>query len=145
MTTPNHTAADALAMIAVLVRNRIEWATDSIAGNYPMDGETYDDVEARNELPLDALHDLIKDVCEIVAPHTEGVLYSDGRPVQSRVSLPGWSFRHLWPADPTTATEQHIETKCYDARYVVHIVPPSTMTLEPVRTLSVVRENDARE
>lgn len=153
--TPNHTATDALIEIVMLVKNRIDWTTDSIGGNYAMPGETHDDVAARNEVPLDALSDLVKDVLELAAPHVEafrerhtGLAYSDGRPVQSTVGEEGWLYTHLWPADPTRARESRTESDYYGERRIVHVVPPSGMFLEKVTvpegynpSLTVVRDD----
>lgn len=140
--TTNHTPTDALVYLAARITRTIEWATDAIAGNIPIPGDTFDTLAERNETPLDALSDLIGEIREIVAQHTTGTHYSDGRPVHSTVELPAQNTRfvHLWPADPTTATEQHIEVDGYGTRSVVTITPPSSIRVETIRTLAVVRE-----
>ncbi|WFS11855.1 hypothetical protein [Rhodococcus aetherivorans] len=134
--TVNHTPTDALIYAAMLVRSRIEWATDTLSDQ--LDEHTH----AAVEYILDALGSLAKDVDDVAASHYRSPRYSDGRPIRSRLEIPDRNsvFEHLWPADPTRATEQHIALSGYGTRHVVHICPPSTLTVETVRTLAIVHE-----
>lgn len=145
--TANHTPTDALTYLAARVTSTIEWATDAIGGNIPMPGDTFDTLAERNEIPLDALSALIGEIREIVTQHTNGTHYSDGRPVQSAVELPAQNtrFEHLWPADPTDTTERHIEVEGHGTRSVVTITPPSSLHVETIRTLAVVREAEEEQ
>ncbi|MFC9549834.1 hypothetical protein ACFTWF_03190 [Rhodococcus sp. NPDC056960] len=142
MTIPNHTAADALAQIAVLVKTRIEYAVDQIGGNIPSinDGNA-DQLYDSNSVVLDDLDGLVKRVIELAAPHCSGTHYTDGRAIQSRAELPdGGVFTHLWPADPTAAKPHKVEVQTDTGQAVVIITPPSSVTVEHGRTLQVARE-----
>ncbi|AWZ25668.1 hypothetical protein CEJ39_17185 [Rhodococcus pyridinivorans] len=145
--TANHTPTDALTYLAARVIITLEWATDAIGGNILWDNDTIDDLYARNEIPLDALSDLAKEIRQFITSHTDGTHYSDGRPVRTTIELPGHNtqFVHLWPADPTTATEHCIEVAGHGSRSVVHVLPPSTLRVETVRTLAVIREFEEDE
>ncbi|PND52547.1 MULTISPECIES: hypothetical protein [Rhodococcus] len=142
MTTPtNHTPTDALIHTTHLVRSRIEWATDTLSDQ--LDEHTH----AAVEYILDALNDLMKQVAALARPHYRGPHYSDGRPIRSRIAIPERNsvFEHLWPADPAQAIEQHIELSGHGTRHSVHIVPPSSLTVDTVRTLTVVGEPEGVE
>jgi hypothetical protein len=135
-------ASDTLAEVAALVKSRLDWATDEIAGNVLNDEDA-----ARIEHALDALSDLATDVVELAARHATAGMYSDGRPIHSRIALPAQNsvFVHLWPSDPAAAKEQHVELDGHGDRTVIHIAPPSTLRAETVRTPAVVRESEEHE
>ncbi|AUM17203.1 MULTISPECIES: hypothetical protein [Rhodococcus] len=132
--TPNHTATDALAYAATLVRTQIEWLTDAILDRLDTDAA------AEVEPFLDQLDALARQVGEIARQHDPGGRYSDGRPIESRLNIDGYGqIVQLWPADPTHARPQRFEIRTRTGVVAVTLTPPGTVTAEPVRALAVVR------
>lgn len=143
--TTNHTSTDALAYLLLLVKQRVEWATDQIGGNIAMDGDTAEQLYSRNEFVLDSLDDLIKDVEHIALPHLDAATYSDGRPIRSSIELgtgTGTTFQHLWHPDPAQETERTVPVRLSDADAVVTIAPPSKLSAAVVQRLTVVEDGD---
>ncbi|WP_182261754.1 hypothetical protein [Rhodococcus sp. UFZ-B548] len=126
-TTPNHTAADALAYVANIVKNRIDCATDAIGGNIPTEGVSATELHAGNEWALDFLNDLTKEVLDIARPHCDGPTYSDGRLIWSTVTTGDNStLTHYWNPDPTKDTRREIVSPSRGGRTIVTLIPPST-------------------
>ncbi|WP_458681652.1 hypothetical protein [Prescottella equi] len=142
MTEPlTYTANDALAYLLLLVRERLEWGTDAIAGNIPSVNTSAAELYAGNEYVLDHLSDLIKDVDHIGARHVHATTYSDGRPVRSRIELEDGSiFSHLWHPDPAQESERRVELPRTRGSITVRIAPPSTLEIVNTRTLSAVAD-----
>ncbi|WP_064255532.1 hypothetical protein [Rhodococcus sp. HS-D2] len=133
MSTPNHTANDALMYAAALVRAQIEWLTDAIVDRLDPDAA------AAVEPLVDQLDGLARQVAEIAAPHDRGPRYSDGRPIESRLRIDGYGqIVHLWPADPTHARSGRFEVRTHTGSVAVAITPPCSVIAETVRTLAVV-------
>ncbi|MEE2058269.1 hypothetical protein [Rhodococcus artemisiae] len=135
----NIPASDTLAEVATLVKTQLDWITDEICSNV----QDNDDA-ARIEVALDALSDLATKVVELAARRLDTATYSDGRPIRSRIELNEQNsvFSHLWPSDPALATEQRVELSGHGSHAIVHIVPPSTLRVENVRTLAVTQASE---
>ncbi|MFI7165328.1 hypothetical protein ACIBM3_22985 [Rhodococcus erythropolis] len=129
MTTPNHTAADALAYIANIVKDRIDFATDAISSNIPSINASAEELYDGNEYVLDMLGDLAKDVLDAVRPHCDGPAYSDGRPIWSNVENPetNSTFTHYWNPDPTKDIRREWTLRTARGRRIVTLSPPSTV------------------
>lgn len=141
--TTNHTPTDALAYLLLLVKQRVEWATDQIGGNIAMDGDTAEQLYSRNEFVLDSLDDLIRDAEHIALPHLDAATYSDGRPIRSSIELGGsTTFQHLWHPDPAQESERTVPVRMHNADAVVTIAPPSTLSAAVVRRLTAVEDDD---
>ncbi|YCN53427.1 hypothetical protein AB9M10_15640 [Rhodococcus erythropolis] len=126
--TPNHTAADALAYIANIVKNKIDCATDAIGGNIPLINTSAEALYNGNEWVLEYLDGLITEVLDAARPHVDGPNYSDGRPIWSKADIEknNSSTTHYWNPDPTKNSEHSFEVQAKDGRTVVTFTPPST-------------------
>ena len=128
MTSPNHTAADALAYVANIVEARVQRATDAIADNIPTARTTADDLYESNRRALDSLSQLVYDIQDAARAHTTCSTYSDGRPVASTVEIgnTGGTFTHHWNPDPTKNTQQQFDVFTSTGRTTITLIPPST-------------------
>ncbi|MFE5788955.1 hypothetical protein [Rhodococcus erythropolis] len=126
--TPNHTAADALAYIANIVKNKIDCATDAISGNIPQINTSAESLYNGNEWALEYLNDLINEVLDAARPHVDGPTYSDGRPIWSKVEIEKNNSRctHFWNPDPTKNSEHSFEVTSAGGRTIVTFTPPGT-------------------
>lgn len=94
--TPHQNPADALRYAAALLRQRVEWTTDSIGGA---------DCNGDHELELDAVDETVREICALAAKFGDPRRYSDGRLVKSSREIePGVITEHVWHPDP--AVEQ---------------------------------------
>ena len=92
MTTPPN-PADALKYAAAILRQRIEWTTDAIAGS-ECDGD--------HDIELDAIGDVSAEISALAASFGDIDRYSDGRRVKSRAEIAlGLITEHVWHPDAT--------------------------------------------
>jgi hypothetical protein len=90
-------AADYLKYAAALLKERIDWTTDNIAGS----GCDHDG----HEQDTDAINDIADDILTLAAQFGDPRRYSDGRRVQSSAEIEhGLITSHVWHPD-TTAEE----------------------------------------
>jgi hypothetical protein len=91
-------ADDALKYAAAILRERVEWTTDSIVGS---DCDHHDG----HELECDAIREVVIDICALAAQFGDPCRYSDGRRVTSVKEIEyGFSTHHVW--HPNAHTEQ---------------------------------------
>lgn len=69
MTTPNCTAVDALAYVARIVEDRIDFAIDAISSGIPSTNTSAKHLYSVDEYVLDTLTDLTAEVLAAVRPH----------------------------------------------------------------------------
>jgi hypothetical protein len=137
--TINHTPTDALSYLLLLIRDRLEWATDQIGGNTPSINATADEMYDGNEHVLNDLSDLVKDVEHIALPHLDSTSYSDGRPIRSSIEIQeGHTFSHVWHPDPTQERKRTVPVQIPGGEAQVTITPPAMLTAITTRRLSVV-------
>jgi hypothetical protein len=95
--TANHLRADdALKYAAAILRQRVEWTTDSIVGSICDDADGH-------ELECDAIREVMIDICALAAQFGDPCRYSDGRQVTSIKEIEyGLSTLHAWHPDAHT-------------------------------------------
>lgn len=131
---PTYTAEDALTYLFHHVRSTIEWTTDSICCNVSeREGENI-------ETELDQLHGLIETAAQMHGAHGHLNVYSDGRPVHTGARLDdGAVFSHLWHPDPAHDIPRSVDiTSQNGVRERIHMLPPSTVTIETITSLTAV-------
>lgn len=88
----SYTALDALKYAAALLRQRMEWTGDAIAGSM-CDGD--------HDIECNAILDTSIEISQLAAAFGDPRVYSDGRAVMSRVEIQrGLVTEHVWHPDP---------------------------------------------
>lgn len=127
MITP--TALDSLKYAVAQAESTIDWATDYIAC---ADGMT-DELEETISPAQESLHDLMSTLRSALAPHVQDradwFIYSDGRPLQTEVTVGDCTYSHLWHPNPLHEVPAPRETQI-----------PSGVQVPALRTATVSYE-----
>ncbi|MFI8660127.1 hypothetical protein ACIGKR_09060 [Rhodococcus qingshengii] len=93
-------ALDSMKYAVAEAENTIGWALDAISGAEHMT----DALDTELEPILECLRDLVTHQRASLAPHVKDredwFTYSDGRPLETHVSVGSYSWTHLWQPDP---------------------------------------------
>lgn len=109
MITP--TALDSLKYAVAEAEATIGWATDHIGGAEGMTDALEEEISPAQE----GLHALASELRSALAPHVKDradwFIYSDGRPLQTEVSVGKHSYSHLWHPNPLHEVPPSYETQ----------------------------------